>query len=282
MIDHLVDRQQAAVVAGGGGELAEHVLPPAFGAAAQGFPGEVVDKESAPVDALLHLGEGQRLADRRDRSLHHVDESLVDLVGFRPPRQADEAVRRQIERQLLDRRIELLRPGPAGNLARDAAIERAGIVPHRFGLERDRKRTAVDPVMIEIHQHQPAREQLVEHRAPALFGTEDLVLVEQQQLVRLGPDQRDLPAAEGAVLVDLAVGLDHPVGKGVRIGEHGEGVADHRPARIARDMRQIGFGQALLAPVAGRIGGRGISGRRGFGKGGHVCLDAPYQVRIRN
>ena len=282
VVDHLIDREQTSVLARRSGELAEHVLPATFRASAQGFLGEILNKESTPVDALLHPGKGQRTAHRRDRGLHHIDESLVDLVGFRPPRQADEAVSGQIESQLLDRGVELLRPGPSRNLPGNPPVQSARIMPHRLGLEGDRKRAAIDPVMLEIDQHQAPREELVEHRSPALLTGEDLVLVEQKQLVGLGADQRDLPSAERAVLVNLAVGLDHPVCKGVRIGEHREGVADDGPARLARDMRQIGVAQAQFAPVARVIGGGRVGRTRDFGKGGHWGLDAPVKVRIRN
>ena len=51
------------------------------------FLGKIVDQESAPVDAFFELRKRQRLAHRRDRGLHHVDESGVDCVGFRPIRE---------------------------------------------------------------------------------------------------------------------------------------------------------------------------------------------------
>ena len=69
----------------------------AFGAAAMRFLGQVIDHVGAAIDALLHLGEGQRFTDRRNRRLHHVDKGGVYLVGFRTPRDAKEAVRREIE-----------------------------------------------------------------------------------------------------------------------------------------------------------------------------------------
>ena len=127
-------------------------------------------------------------------------------------------------------------------------------MPHRPRLERNRQRAAVGPVMVEIDQHQSAGEKLVEHRTPTLFGGEQLVPVEQHQLVRIGPDQADIPPPERPVLVDRTVGGIHPLRKGVRIGQHLEGVADQRPAPLARDMVQRVRWQ-LLAPVLGHAFG---------------------------
>src|SRR3546814_5405885 len=57
-------------------------------------------------DPAPHRGKGQGHADDADRRLHHVDERLVDLFRLRSPGDAEEAGRGQVERQLLDRRIE--------------------------------------------------------------------------------------------------------------------------------------------------------------------------------
>ena len=137
MVDHLVDRQQRTVLARGGGELAEHVLPAARGAALVRFLGEIIDQVGAAIDAFLHLGERQRAAHRRNRSLNHVDECFVDTVRLGPPRNADEAVSGEIERQFLDRGVEFHRAFPARDFLSNAATQRPRIVPHRLGLERD-------------------------------------------------------------------------------------------------------------------------------------------------
>ncbi len=112
--------------------------------------------------------------------------------------------------------------------------------------------------MVEIEQHQPAGEQAVQHRAPALVAGKDLAAVEQHELVGLGADQRDMPAAHRVDLVDRAVGLEHPLGEGMRIGELGEGVADQRVALLARNMvertRRQAVAPAFGAELAGRMG----------------------------
>ena len=140
-------------------------------------------------------------------------------------------------------------------------------MPHRLGLEGDRERAAVRAVLVEIKQHQPAREQAVEQGAPALFAGKDPVPVEQHKLVRLGPAQHHRPAAESSVAVNLAVAGDHVGGEGVRIGEHPEGVADDRRPAVARDMGD-GRGVEPLAPVR-EWGG---SMRGGGSEGGHHML----------
>ena len=175
MVDHLVDRHQAAILVLCRSKLAEHVLPAAFGAAAMRFPGEIVDQKGAPVDALLHLSKGQRFAHRGDARLHHVDEGTIDPLRLGSPGDADETVCREIEREFLDRGVEAHSAlGAIGTPFRhtlgDSPVERARIMPHRPRLECNRQRPAVGPVMVEIHQHQPAREQLVENRPPALLG----------------------------------------------------------------------------------------------------------------
>ena len=252
VVDDRFDAHQAAVFEFGGGELAEHVLPASLGPAAFGLAGEIVDEEGAAIDALLHLREGQRAAHRRDRGLDHVDEGLIDPVRFRPERQADETVRRQIERQLLDGGIELHIPRtplvhPRGN----PAIEAVRIMPHGAGLERDRQRAAIGAVMVEIEQHQPAGKQAMQHRAPPLIAGKDLRPVEQHQLVRLRPDQCDVPAAHGMDLVDGAIGLIHPPREGMRIGKLIERVADQRPAFFALNVVERFFRQAV-APALWR------------------------------
>src|SRR3546814_4805085 len=95
-------------------------------------------------DPAPHRGKGQGHADDADRRLHHVDERLVDLFRLRSPGDAEEAGRGQVERQLLDRRIEWeRRAAPLRDPRPNAVVQRGGIVAHRFGLEGDRQRLAV-------------------------------------------------------------------------------------------------------------------------------------------
>ena len=252
MVNHFVDRQQLAIVAGGGGELAEHVLPAALGPAALRFLGEILDQIFPTVGALLHLGEGQRMPDRRDGGLDHVHEGLVHLVCFLAEGNADETVRRKVERQLLDGGVELhATRAPFLHTVGNAAVEAADVVAHRLWLERDRQRLAVGPVMVEIHQHQPAREQLVEDRAPALLAGENLLAVEQHQFVRVRADQRHGRPAERLVAVHAPVFFHHRAGEGGRIGQHPEGVADDGQARLAGNVREVRRVRIILFPVRG-------------------------------
>src|SRR3546814_12484257 len=99
----------------------------------------------------------------------------------------------------------LFRSGLAAPLAvarPNPLVQRIGIVAHRLGLERDREYLAVGAVLFEIHQHEPAREEQVEHRPPALFGREDFLAVEHDQLVRFGPVERDAAPADAVVAID--------------------------------------------------------------------------------
>ena len=90
--------------------------------------------------------------------------------------------------------------------------------------------------MIEIHQHQPAREQQVEHRPPALLVGKQLIPVEQHQLVGLRPDQRNRRIAERISAEHLAVGVDHMLAVRRRVAQHAERGTDNRRAVLARDM----------------------------------------------
>ena len=132
-------------------------------------------------------------------------------------------------------------------------------------------------MVIEIEQHQAAREQLVEDRAPALLGREIAVAVEQHQLVRIRADHGDLPAAEGLGAIYVAVLLDHAPGETVWIGQHAESVADQRQAPVAGDMGQVPLAEAMVGPV-GEFGGL----MRCEGGQGYFLLLTVMSVAYRN
>src|SRR3546814_10648265 len=141
-IDDRLDRQIVAALVLRLTDLRENVLARRRAALGHHLR-EIVDEIFAARDAAAHRGKGHRHADDADRRLHHVDEGLVDLLRLRPPWNAEKARRGEVERQLLDRRIEGEGlAAPSGDAVADAVVERGGIVAHRFGLERDRKRLA--------------------------------------------------------------------------------------------------------------------------------------------
>ena len=120
---------------------------------------------------------------------------------------------------------------------------------HWLRLKRDGEGTTVDPVVVKINEHEPARKQLIEHRSPALLAGENLVLVEQDQLVCLSANQRNVPAAEGPYLVDLAIGLNHALGEGMGVGQLRERVAYERISRLAGDVGNVCFVRFSIAPM---------------------------------
>ena len=258
VIDHLAHVEQAAVFTGGVGELAEHILAPrTFGArlaSLERFGGEQLDQEFTPGDPPTHRGARPRLADDPDRGVDQIDERLVDLGRFRTPRDAQKAVRRQIERQLLDCRVEQHRrsiftlAAPIAHTLGDPAVERIGIMPHRLGLERDRQRPAIDPVRLEIDQHQPAREQLIERRTPALLARKQLVAIEQQQFVGIGPDQRDLVDPERARSDYVSVSRVHPLAVADRVRHQRQRGPEYRNPGLTGNVRER-IGGELLAPM---------------------------------
>jgi hypothetical protein len=94
-----------------------------------------------------------------------------DLVDLGPDIGAEERSRSQIERELLHRRIKQHRSGLALPLRyprSDAGIERREIGFHRPGFERDGQCAAMQAVLLEVEQHQPARKQQPEDPAPAV------------------------------------------------------------------------------------------------------------------
>ena len=170
VIDDILRRQQRAVLMGGLAELREQIVAAALGAADRNLLGEIGDDALAALDAARHLRAGQRLADHGDRGRHHVDEGARDLVDLGPDVGAEERGRGEVERELLHRGIEQHRSRlrlPLRHPRGDAGVELGEIGFHRPGLEGDRQRAAVQAMLLEIEQHQPARKQQAENPAPA-------------------------------------------------------------------------------------------------------------------
>ena len=154
---------------------------------------------------------------------------------------AEKRGRGEIERQLLHRRIEQHRAGlrlPLRHPRRDAGIERGEIGFHRPGLEGDRQRAAVQPMLVEIEQHQPARKQPAQDRAPAMGRGEQFALVEQHEFIGFGPEHADAGLAEHPAAIDQAVFRRHPLDLALGVGEYRQRPADHRPALVAGNVRQ--------------------------------------------
>ncbi len=250
------------------------------GAAALGdLAGEEPRHEAVALDPAAHRGARQRHADDADRGGDHVDEGLVDRVRLRPPGDAEERGRGEIEGQRLDRRIEAeLRPDrEGGDPARDPFVQLAEIVAHRLGLECDRQRLAIGTVMVEVEQHQPAREDAAEDRRPAELAREVLVLVEQHQLVGVGSDQTDVPAAEVVDAVDMAEARDVGGDAGERILEELDRPQQRQRVRLQpRQMSEVA--EARLGQV--RAGGNesGSPDRR-IHRGNSPSADRRYAFR---
>ena len=140
---------------------------------------------------------------------------------------------------MLDRRIEQHVAAPVLKLFGKDAVHVLRISAHRLWLERDAKRASVHAVMVEIHQHQPAREQQIQDRTPALFGREKLLAVKQQKLIRLCTHKRDRRIAKSVGAENLAISVDHMRAISRRIAQHAECCADNRRAILARNMREV-------------------------------------------
>ena len=241
VIDDILRREQRAVFMGRMAKLREQVVAAALGAADRNLFGEIGDDALAAPDAARHRCAGERLSDHGDRSRHHVNECIRDVVDFGSDAGAEKGGCREVERELLHRRVEQHRPRlrlPFRNPRRDAGVELPQIGFHWARFERHRQSAAVQPMLFEIEQHQPARKQQAENAAPAERRGELLGLVEQHQLVGIGPEQHEAGLAEQMAAIDQAVFPGLPFDLPLGVGEHFQRLADQRPALVARNMRQ--------------------------------------------
>ena len=276
MIDDVLLTEQIVVLVAGVADLGEDVVgfhPAPFG----DFAGEILAHEGPAIDAALHGGEGQRLADHANRRRDHVAEGLVDFFGFAAPRHAEETGGGEIEGEGLDRWVEVqrfaLRPlrQPAG----DAFIQLGEIMLHRLGLEGDAQCFAMDAMLFEIHQHQPAREQQFQHRIPAQFARKNLVLVEQDHLVGFRADHRNAPAAEILAAHDAAMLLEQFAAAAERVGEELQRAQDRKARRDhAGDMLKLRVGRfRQIGRDEFALGDGGIHGRLPLaGCGGEIRI----------
>ena len=118
--------------------------------------------------AILVPGSGLRITATAAATMSTKARVISSTSG--PMLGAEERGRGEIERELLHRRIEQHRSRlrlPLRDPRRDPGIEFGEIGFHRPGLERHRQRAPVQPVLVEIEQHQPARKQQVRESGPS-------------------------------------------------------------------------------------------------------------------
>src|SRR5689334_24950451 len=96
----------------------------------------------------------------------------------------------------------------------------------------------MDAMLLEVEQHQPARKQQPENAAPAERRGELLGLVEQHELIGLGPEQDETGLAEQMAAIDQAVFFGLAFDLSLGVGKHFQRLADQWPALITRNMRQ--------------------------------------------
>ena len=226
---------------GGVAQLREQVLAAALGAAERNLFGEIRNDALAAVDAARHRRAGQRLADHGDRGRHHIDEGTGDVDDLGPDVGAQERGRGEIERELFHGGIKQHRPRlrlPLRNPCRDAGVETGKIGFHRPRLEGDRQRATVQPMFLEVEQHQSARKQQPENPAPAVHRGKQLGLVEQHQFVGFRSEQGEAGFAEQVAAIDQPVSRRCPFDLTLGIGEHVKRLSDDRPTLVTRNMRQ--------------------------------------------
>ena len=96
----------------------------------------------------------------------------------------------------------------------------------------------MQPVLVEIEQHQAARKQQPEDLVPAERRGEHLRLVEQHELVGVGAEQADAGFAEQMGAIDEAVFGETALDMALGVGERVQRLADDRPAFVTRNMGQ--------------------------------------------
>ena len=255
VVGDLLGRQQRAFVRGRLAKLGEDVRP-VPGATRVDLAAEIIDHEGAALHAPRHLRAGNGLPHDGDAGRHHVDEGPLQLRDFRAELGAEKRHGGEVEGQLLDRGIEqhVSPPGPpTGDPAFYAAVEAREIRLHRPGLECDRQGLAMQTMLVEIEQHQPAREKPLEQNIPAVLRGENLRLIEEDELVRLRPQKRDVAAAEGSRAVDAAEAGGHALDLALRIREQRERRTDHRPAVRAGNVSEQ-FERRLVDRVGSEMG----------------------------
>src|SRR3546814_9642722 len=91
-----------------------------------------------------------------------------------------------------------------------------------------------------------------------LFGREDFLAVEHDQLVRLGTVERDAAPAEAVVAIDAAIFGDHAARESGIVAQLFERIAEHRHTVFARNMVDRAIGVARQ-PVP-RVGAEPLFG----------------------
>jgi hypothetical protein len=85
---------------------------------------------------------------------------------------------------------------PFRDLPRDPMVQRAEIGLHRRRLESNAQRLPMQAMIVEIHQHQPTREQAVEQKTPSAGRGEVCIAIKQHEFVRLRPQHCDAADSE--------------------------------------------------------------------------------------
>ena len=212
VIDDVRVGQERAVVPGGAAELREQIVAAAF-APQRYLPIEIVDDQRRARARRAPSACPAAAPNDRDRCRDHGDEGALDRIELRTKLVAEERGRREIERQLLDRRVEF-ELAPAWQVAQalgDAGIELIEIRLHRSRFERDRQRAPVQAVLVEIEQHEPAGKQPAKQDVPTESGREQFLAVEQNELVGFRTEQRNVGLAERAAAIYLTVTLRPPL-----------------------------------------------------------------------
>ena len=267
MVDDVVVAEPRAVLVGPG--VAQRAEQVAVVARALGGDPRV-------QEPLEHLASGQapRPAPARDREADHrgsgadaVGERAVEPVGLRAELEAHEGARRDVEGELLERRVDLevalRRPGREAVGQR--RVHRLEVAGQAIGGERLLHDPPVPVVLVEVEQHQPAVEERPDQRRPARAVGERVVAVLQHDAGRFGAlhghelqPERAHPGHRSVLVVALA-GVVQLSGQDV------EGVADERQPAVAGDLTQLldghGFDPILITTRCQYRGGLQWPGR---------------------
>ena len=74
-------------------------------------------------------------------------------------------------------------------------------------------------MLVEIEQQQAAREEQSEDPSPAMRRGKEFVLIQQNEFIGLGAEQRDHAPAEGVTAIDRAVFLSEALYRAFGVSE---------------------------------------------------------------
>ncbi len=240
MIDDLVVGEGVAVLVGGVAEPAEEILS-LGGGPQRGDPGaEVLDELTTALEPPVIGRAGPVLADRCDGGGDGIHERLVQGVGLVPERRPDERLGGDVERQRLDRAVEVhgAELAPLGDPAFDHRVHEVHVADEGVLAERRLHDPPVEPVVVPVPEHEPSPKEDADGRLPTQLGREDLVPIQEDGPGGIGCGEDDPRVAEDLDLEHPPVTRSQFEHEPLGVADEGKRVTDPREAEVPGDVRE--------------------------------------------